>query len=525
MSTIPFERSFASHPKAQYWSEKNVDENGNKIKPENVSKGSNKKYWFNCIECKHQFEGIIKTITNSSWCSFCVNKQLCNDDNCKICLEKSFASNPKAKYWSDKNKDKEGNVITSRDVFKSSGKKYIFKFECCGHEYISEPDKVIRNKSNCPYCIIPSKLLCNDNNCQICFERSFASHEKAKYWSEKNKDDNKNIIRPRDIFKVSGKKYLFNCECGHEIEKIIADITHNGSWCSYCCEPVQKLCNDNDCLHCFEKSFASHPKSHYWSKKNELKPRNVTKSTNKRYIFNCFECKHEFDMDLSHISLNQGWCSYCASKKLCSEKDCQICFNKSFESHPKSQYWSEKNIDENGYKLTPRDIFETSGKEYIFVCKYKHEFKSIIANIKKGQWCPKCKNKTEQKLFEALKVDYPDLKHQFREEWCKNPITNKHLPFDFVLEKEKIIIELDGRQHFTQVSNWSTPEEQYERDTYKMECANQNGYSVIRITQEDVYDDTFDWYKMLKESIETIIQKESVENHYISYEDDYIHFN
>jgi hypothetical protein len=57
-----------------------------------------------------------------------------------------------------------------------------------------------------------------------------------------------------------------------------------------------------------------------------------------------------------------------------------------------------------------------------------------------------------------------------------------------------------------------------EAPAWYAQCAEQNGYSIIRITQEDVYSDTFDWCKMLKESIETIIQKKSVENHYISYD-------
>ena len=84
------------------------------------------------------------------------------------------------------------------------------------------------------------------------------------------------------------------------------------------------------------------------------------------------------------------------------------------------------------------------------------------------------------------------------------------------MEKEKIIIELDGEQHFRQVSNWSSPEDQLKRDLYKMECANNNGFSIIRILQEDVFNDTFDWYSTLKESIETIIQNNTIENHFIS---------
>ena len=36
-NNIPYERSFASHPKAIYWSDKNGD-----IKPRDISEGSNK---------------------------------------------------------------------------------------------------------------------------------------------------------------------------------------------------------------------------------------------------------------------------------------------------------------------------------------------------------------------------------------------------------------------------------------------------------------------------------------------------
>ena len=38
---------------------------------------------------------------------------------------------------------------------------------------------------------------------------------------------------------------------------------------------------------------------------------------------------------------------YCPNSnriKLCSDDDCQICFNKSFASHEKSKYWSDDNI-------------------------------------------------------------------------------------------------------------------------------------------------------------------------------------
>jgi Marseilleviridae restriction endonuclease len=45
----------------------------------------------------------------------------------------------------------------------------------------------------------------------------------------------------------------------------------------------------------FEKSFASHPKSKYWSNNNKLKPHEVYKSTAKDFLFNCDKCYHEFE--------------------------------------------------------------------------------------------------------------------------------------------------------------------------------------------------------------------------------------
>ena len=36
--------------------------------------------------------------------------------------------------------------------------------------------------------------------------------------------------------------------------------------------------------------------------------------------------------------------------------------------------------------------------------------------------------------------------------WCKNPETNKYLPFDFYIPDLNLIIEIDGDQHFEQVS-------------------------------------------------------------------------
>ena len=48
--------------------------------------------------------------------------------------------------------------------------------------------------------ICSDKKLCDKEDCKKCFEKSFASHEKAKYWS------NTNELKPNQVSKGSGKK-------------------------------------------------------------------------------------------------------------------------------------------------------------------------------------------------------------------------------------------------------------------------------------------------------------------------------
>jgi very-short-patch-repair endonuclease len=81
--------------------------------------------------------------------------------------------------------------------------------------------------------------------------------------------------------------------------------------------------------------------------------------------------------------------------------------------------------------------------------------------------------------------------------------------------EHKIIIELDGSQHFKQVSNWQSPENCLETDKYKMNCANKNGFHIIRILQDDVFNDKNQWDEKLKEAITELIQSNTIKNIFI----------
>ena len=326
---------------------------------------------------------------------------------------------------------------------------------------------------------------CDDEECQTCFDRSFASNLKSKYWSEQNG------IGPRFVSKNSHSKYDFDCKCGHTFNAILKNI-NNGTWCPFCSNPTQKLCDDENCESCFNKSFASHPKSKFWSNENELSARSVLKNSSKNYKFNC-ECGHSFESRINNINYDH-WCPYCSNPpiKICENLNCIQCYLNSFFSHPRSLFWSAQN------KIEPRFVFRNCDSKFIFVCENKHVFSTRLNYISSGTWCPFCKNKTEAKLHKWLDDNYTSVEYQKKYPWCKNI---NELPFDFVLEEFKIIIELDGEQHFKQISTWKSPEDTQKSDIRKMKQALAHGYTIIRMLQEDVWSDNYDWENVLTEYI------------------------
>ena len=154
----------------------------------------------------------------------------------------------------------------------------------------------------------------------------------------------------------------------------------------------------------------------------------------------------------------------------------------------------EKSQKIHGDKYDYSQVSYVNNRTYInIICKNHGIFTQKQFSHLLGTGCPHCINKTEYKLWLRLKEKYPTVQRQFKAEWCKKI---RCLPYDFMIEKYKKIIELDGPQHYEQVSNWRSPELQQERDLFKTKCANENGYSVIRVLQVEVAGDSFDFEKL-----------------------------
>jgi very-short-patch-repair endonuclease len=337
----------------------------------------------------------------------------------------------------------------------------------------------------------------------------FSQHPRAIFWSEKN------LIKPDDVALNSHKKFWFDCECGHTFDIQLNNV-NIGRWCSYCAN--KKLCEPSkNCKICFDKCFASVEYSKNWSNKNIESPFELLKNSHKEYLFHCPTCKHIFKQRLSHITRGNT-CSYCHNMLLCHESiKCVLCFNKSFASIERSNNWSIKN------KKKPIEVFKSTDEIFVFDCdKCENEFKSKLCHITDGSWCSNCRYKTEDIVYNKLKITYPLLKRQYKVEWSRNI---KYLPFDFVIEERNIIIEIDGEQHWKQVAKWKSPKHNRERDIYKMKCANENNFSMIRIIQEDIFKNKYNWLIELINNIEKITNENRVQNIYMCKNNEYKDFD
>lgn len=321
--------------------------------------------------------------------------------------------------------------------------------------------------------------------CDLCFSRSFAAHERAVCWSDKNK------LLPHQVAKNSDTKIVFKCPvCPHEFEMMLHHVVE-GKWCPYCAG--SKLCFDVECDHCWERSFASHEKSHLWSILNfPVTPRDVFLSAHAKYWFDCDCCGHTSKIKPYNM-LHVKKCGYCDGKKLCGDANCSVCFSRSFASHERASSWSNRN-----FPFTPRHFTRFSNEKFVFKCEKNHEFTRTLEGVSLGYWCPKCRYKTEEKVFKFLDDNYNDVVHQAKFDWCRSKEHKKLLPFDFCIT-DHFIIELDGPQHFVQISNWKSPEFAQKRDKYKEGKARRRRYKILRLIQTEVWKDTYDWKTQIDE--------------------------
>jgi len=116
----------------------------------------------------------------------------------------------------------------------------------------------------------------------------------------------------------------------------------------------------------------------------------LTKGSEKKVIFHCDVCKHDFESMLNNVSKGQ-WCGMCSNAwKHCGEKSCGFCHERSFTSYNGRTSKGKRKVD---CLMNPEVALLPKGshKKVIFHCDVcKHDFESRLDNIIFGKWCTMC---------------------------------------------------------------------------------------------------------------------------------------
>lgn len=303
--------------------------------------------------------------------------------------------------------------------------------------------------------------------------------------------------------------------------------------------PCKHINEKQGCNKCGEERSADKQKMG----KDEFIRRSIEKHGNEHYGYHlvnyincdtnveifCNICNKSFQQTPS-THLSGSGCTYCGIIKRATLK------KQTAEVKFREQAKNDEQVDSSKFiytKNTEKSILTCMKckEDYLITPNGYARYKNYPSN-----GCPNCVNKTEQKFYEILKPLFPNLKWRYVVDWCRNTIMKNgkynNFPFDYCLEELKIIIELDGIDHFEPTKRGDISiEEQInkykqtrKRDLYKQNCANDNGYSVIRIYQPDVYFDSFDWLEKVLEAIEKVKIEGFIPSQYISKNDEYKDF-
>jgi very-short-patch-repair endonuclease len=121
------------------------------------------------------------------------------------------------------------------------------------------------------------------------------------------------------------------------------------------------------------------------------------------------------------------------------------------------------------------------------ICKKHGEFLQTPNHHLNGRGCPNCFNKTEGKIRDFLTKNNIQFEQQYIVDGKK---------FDFLI-KDEFILEIDGSQHFIGYEHLNTKiltdrKEIIDNDIKKMKSVI-NIYPVVRLYQENIWNDTYDW--------------------------------
>jgi len=194
-----------------------------------------------------------------------------------------------------------------------------------------------------------------------------------------------NEISPSEVSYGSNKKVWWVCQKGHTWQASVKNRVLAGSGCPYC-EHRAVLKGYNDLLTVFPDIAKT------WSPKNDIKPSEVSPSSNKSVFWIC-KNGHEWKARIADRTDGHG-CPYCAGHKVWKG------YNDLATTHPDLVLeWSDKNE-----ALSPETITYKNRSMVWWHCdKCGNDYQAVVYAKANGRICPFCIAK-EIKLLREIRL-------------------------------------------------------------------------------------------------------------------------
>lgn len=216
--------------------------------------------------------------------------------------------------------------------------------------------------------------------------------ELVSEWSEKNL-----TLTPDDITFGSNKKVWWRGACGHEWQASVK-ARSNGEKCPIC-SGARVIAGIND-LTTLEPLLVKQ-----WSKKNKIKPTEVSIGSHKKVIWKC-KLGHEWIATIKSRIINKTGCPYCSHNKVLAG------FSDFATLLPDiAAEWSDRN-----YPVLPTQVTVFANRKAWWKCKdCGREWNTLISTRSGGSKCPYCSGYIFLKGFNDLQTTRPEIASEWSE--------------------------------------------------------------------------------------------------------------
>ena len=286
------------------------------------------------------------------------------------------------------------NTILIENLSKGSVKKVWWICQL-GHEYEATPNSRTKPKpSGCPYCS-NNKVLKGFNDLET------LRPDIAKDWSSNN------TLKPYEVQPNSNKKYLWNCDNGHEYTATAVNRSSLGRGCPYCAKRLAYV-GESDLA-------TTHPEvAKRWSPRNTRDIRTVKAKSAFKAWFVC-DKGHEWEEALPSASASNASCRYCDGSRVLPG------FNDLATVRPDlAKQWSPDN-DKRADEVLPYSNYRAK-----WVCEKGHTWEALCSGrMKTG--CAVCSGKRSWKGYNDLLILRPEVAKDWSDENDRGPdeVTSK----------------------------------------------------------------------------------------------------